>query len=68
MKHTHKFIKKIYNEEVEDFRRKMYELMMNDEPLVQEEPFEYLDKEVEKMSEIASVNKLSAGTGSVQQS
>ena len=46
----------------------MYELMMNDEPLVQEEPFEYLDKEVEKMSEIASVNKLSAGTGSVQQS
>ena len=34
IKHTHKFIKKIYNEEVEDFRRKMYELMMNDEPLV----------------------------------
>ena len=65
-KHTHKFIKKIYNEEVEDFRRKMYDLMMNDEPLVQEEPFDYLDKEEEKLSEIASVNKLSAG--SVQQS
>ena len=44
----------------------MYDLMMNDEPLVQEEPFDYLDKEEEKLSEIASVNKLSAG--SVQQS
>ena len=59
--HGDRFVKKVYDEHVAAFRKKMYDLMLNDEPLVQEEPFHYEDKEEERFSEAASANRLGNG-------
>ena len=66
--HGERFVKKVYDEHVAAFRRKMYDLMMNDEPLVQEEPFHYEDKEEEKYEESSSVNKPGQGPLSAEPS
>ena len=59
--HAEKFLKKVYDEQVEMFRRKMYDLMMNDEPLVEEIPFEYADQSEEIGDEI-DIDKMSIDT------
>ena len=41
--HAEGFLKKVYDEQIQMFRKKMYDLMMNDEPLVEEILFEYAD-------------------------
>ena len=39
--------------------------MMNDQPLVQDEPFDYLDQEEEKIDNSNSTNKLGQETGNI---
>ena len=60
-----KYMKKIYEEVVSAYRKKMFDLMMNDQPLVEDEPFNYLDQEEEKIDDANSTNKLGQETSKI---